>query len=32
MPGIACAVSLMIQAYDRSSATWSNLVEVDLGC
>jgi hypothetical protein len=32
MPGIACAVSLMIQAYDRSTATWSNLVEVGLGC
>ena len=32
MPGIECAVSLMIQAYDRSSATWSNMVEVDLGC
>jgi hypothetical protein len=32
MPGIECAVSLMVQAYDRSTATWSNLVEVELGC
>jgi hypothetical protein len=32
MAGGVCATSLMVQAYDRLSATWSNLVEVNLGC
>lgn len=32
MPGVSCAHSLMVMAYDRSSATWSNAVEVELGC
>lgn len=32
MGGVDCATSLMVRAYDRSSATWSNIVDVDLGC
>jgi hypothetical protein len=32
MPGVDCAASLRVQAYDRSTATWSNLVDVNLGC
>ena len=32
MAGVDCAHSLMLMAYDRSTATWSNLVEVELGC
>jgi hypothetical protein len=32
MPGVACTTSLMVMAYDRSTATWSNMAEVELGC
>ena len=32
MGGVDCTTSLMARAYDRSTATWSNIVTVDLGC
>jgi hypothetical protein len=32
MDGVVCAMSLMVRAYDRSTATWSNVIEVNLGC
>ena len=32
MPGIDCTTSLTVRAYDRSTATWSNTVDVKLGC
>jgi hypothetical protein len=32
MAGVACAASLMVMAYDRSTAAWSNMAEVELGC
>jgi hypothetical protein len=32
MGGVDCSTSLMVRAYDRSTATWSNIVEVDLEC
>ena len=32
MPGVDCVHSLMVMAYDRSTATWSNMAEVELGC
>ena len=32
MAGVDCTASLMVMAYDRSTATWSNRAEVELGC
>jgi hypothetical protein len=27
-----CTMLLMVRAYDRATATWSNIVDVELGC
>lgn len=32
MNGSGCGTPLLVSAFDRSSATWSNTVEVTLGC
>lgn len=32
MAGVGCATSLMVMAYDRTTAIWSNIVEISLGC
>ena len=32
MDGVDCAAAVMVRAYDRSSATWSAMLDVDLGC
>ena len=32
MAGVDCAAAVMVRAYDRSTATWSAMVDVDLGC
>jgi hypothetical protein len=32
MDGVDCAAAVMVRAYDRSSATWSAMLDVELGC
>jgi hypothetical protein len=27
-----CTMPLMVRAYDRATATWSNIIDVELGC
>lgn len=32
MDGIDCAAAVMVRAFDRSTAIWSAMLDVDLGC
>jgi hypothetical protein len=32
MTGLDCTTSLMVRAYDRTTATWSSVIDVELGC
>jgi hypothetical protein len=32
MDGVDCAAAVMVRAYDRSAATWSAMLDVNLGC